>query len=67
MSWSNYLINKEVWKYTQLLTAYKTNGLNPTKYIEYILKDIPGSAFMEYPEFLEEYTPWDPLVQKFCK
>jgi len=22
MSWSNYLINKEVWKYTQLLTAY---------------------------------------------
>ena len=24
MSWSNYLINKEVWKYTQLLTAYRS-------------------------------------------
>lgn len=52
--------------YTLIETA-KANGLNPTKYIEYILKDIPGSAFMEYPEFLEEYMPWDPLVQKFCK
>lgn len=52
--------------YTLIETA-KANGLNPTKYIEYILKDIPGTAFMEYPEFLEEYMPWDPLVQKFCK
>ncbi|MHC1748078.1 MAG: IS66 family transposase [Cellulosilyticaceae bacterium] len=52
--------------YTLIQTA-KANGLNPTKYIAYILKDIPGSAFMEYPEFLEEYMPWDLLVQKFCK
>ena len=52
--------------YTLIETA-KANGINPTKYIAYILKDIPGSAFMEYPELLEEYMPWDLLVQKLCK
>ena len=50
-----------------LIETAKANGLNPTKYMEYILKDIHGSAFMEYPEFLEEYMTWDPLVQRFCK
>ena len=41
--------------YTFIETA-KANGLNPTKYIEFILSDIPGTAFLEYPEFLEDYT-----------
>ena len=31
MSWSNYLINKEVWKYTQLLTAYITTETSEFK------------------------------------
>ena len=35
MSWSNYLINKEVWKYTQLLTAYhKRNCMGYFYYLE---------------------------------
>jgi len=29
--------------------------------------DIPGTAFLEYPEYLEEYMPWDPMVQKLCR
>lgn len=39
-----------------LIEIANANGLNPTKYIEFILSDIPGTAFLEYPEFLEDYT-----------
>jgi transposase len=52
--------------YTLIETA-KANGLSPMKYIQFILGDIPGTSFMEYPEYLEEYMPWDPLVQKLCR
>ena len=52
--------------YTLIETA-KANGLNPRKYIEYILSDIPGSAFRQYPEFLEDYLPWNPIIQKLCR
>ena len=52
--------------YTLIETA-KANGLNPNKYIKYILGDIPGTAFLEHPEFLEDYMPWDPIVQKICR
>ena len=49
--------------YTLIETA-KANGLNPWKYVQYILGDIPGSAFMQYSEYLEYYLPWDPIIQK---
>lgn len=52
--------------YTLIETA-KANGLNPMKYIQFILSDIPGTAFLEYPEFLEDYMPWNPMIQKICK
>ena len=52
--------------YTLIETA-KANGLNPRKYIQYILGDIPGSAFLQYPEYLEDYLPWDPIIQKLCR
>ena len=52
--------------YTLIETA-KANGLNPLKYIQFILSDIPGTAFHEYPEFLEEYLPWNPMIQKICR
>ena len=52
--------------YTLIETA-KANGLNPMKYIQFILSDIPGTAFLEFPEYLEEYMPWDPLIQKICR
>lgn len=52
--------------YTLIETA-RVNGLNPRKYIQYILGDIPGSAFLQYPEYLEDYLPWNPVIQKMCR
>lgn len=52
--------------YTLIETA-KANSLSPIKYIQFILCDIPGTSFLEYPEYLEEYMPWGPLIQKLCQ
>ena len=52
--------------YTLVETA-KANGLAPMKYIKYILSDMPGSAFLEHPEYLDDYLPWNPLVKEFCR
>lgn len=49
-----------------LIETAKANGINPNKYMQFILSDMPGSAFMEYPEFLEDYMPWYLLVQQIC-
>ena len=34
-----------------LIETAKVNGINPLKYILFILGDIPGTAFMEYPKY----------------
>jgi len=34
------------------------------KYIKYILSDMPGSAFLEHPEYLDDYLPWNPMVKE---
>lgn len=52
--------------YTLIETA-KANGLNPWKYIKFILSDIPRTSFLEYPEYLEEHMPWEPMIQKLCR
>lgn len=52
--------------YTLVETA-KANGLSPMKYIKYILSDMPGSAFLEFPEYLDDYLPWNPYVKEICK
>ncbi len=38
-------------------------GLAPMKYLKYILSDMPGSAFFEHPEYLDDHLPWNPIVQ----
>lgn len=50
-----------------LVETAKANGIQPYKYIHSILSDIPGSAFLEYPEYLEDYMPWEPNIQKICR
>lgn len=40
--------------YTPIETA-KANSLNPRKYIQFILVDIPRSSFLQYPKLLEDY------------
>ncbi len=52
--------------YTLVETA-KANGLDAMKYIKYILADMPGSTFLENPEYLDDYLPWDPMVQERCR
>lgn len=42
----------------------KANGINLNWYIQFILSDIPGSAFLELPEYLDDYMPWNPCIQK---
>lgn len=49
--------------YTLVETA-KANELAPMKYIKYILSDMPGSAFLEHPEYLDDYLPWNPMVKE---
>lgn len=52
--------------YTLVETA-KANGLNPYKYLEYILSRLPGTNFRINPQTLELMMPWDTLIQQICK
>ena len=52
--------------YTLVETA-KANGLAPMKYLKYILADMPGSTFLEHPEYLDDYLPWNPIVKELCQ
>lgn len=50
-----------------IVETAKANGLNPYDYLRYIFKYLPGVCFTEEPEYLEEFLPWNPGVQEFCK
>lgn len=50
-----------------IIETAKTNGLNPYEYLKFIFQDLPGVQFREYPEFLEDYLPWNPAIQARCK
>ncbi len=44
----------------------KANNINPYEYLRYIFKFLPGIRFLEEPEILEEFLPWNPEVKAFC-
>lgn len=50
-----------------IVETAKVNGLNPYKYLKFIFSELPGVQFGQHPEFLEDYLPWSPEVQKSCK
>ncbi|WP_424141321.1 IS66 family transposase [Sporosalibacterium faouarense] len=50
-----------------LVETAKANGLNPYKYLEFMLSRLPGSNFKTNPKVLDLMLPWDSLVQKICK
>jgi transposase len=50
-----------------LVETAKANGLNPYKYLEFILSRLPGSNLKNNLNVLELMMPWDELVQKTCK
>jgi transposase len=43
-----------------IVETAKANGLNPYKYLNYIFSQMQGVLFTQYPEFLEDYLPWNP-------
>jgi hypothetical protein len=52
--------------YTLVETA-KANGLNPYKYLEFLLSRLPGSNVKTNPKVLDLMMPWDELIQRTCK
>lgn len=50
-----------------LVETAKANGLNPYKYLEYLLSRLPGSNIKTNPKVLDLMMPWDELIQKICK
>lgn len=50
-----------------LIETAKANGLNPKKYIEFILSSLPGADFLRKPEILGDYMPWNPKIQAICR
>ena len=52
--------------YTIVETA-KANGLNPYKYLEYLLRHIPSIPPKQQKDFLDKLLPWNPQVQAACK
>ena len=47
-----------------LLETARANGLNPQKYLEYLLEARPNKNMSD--EELENMTPWNPKVQECC-
>lgn len=50
-----------------LVETAKANGLNPYKYLDFVLSRLPGSDFKTNPKILDSMMPWNDLVQKTCK
>ncbi len=50
-----------------IIETAKANDINPYNYLLYIFKYMPGVRFEEEPEWLEDFLPWSPGVQAFCK
>ena len=50
-----------------LVETAKANGLNPYKYLEYLLSRLPGYDLQNNPNILDMMMPWDELVQNSCK
>lgn len=50
-----------------LVETAKANGLNPYKYLEYLLSLLPGSNPETNPKILDSMMPWNQQVQNTCK
>lgn len=50
-----------------LLETAKRNGLDPEKYITYLLKELPNEEQLAKKEVLEAYLPWTKRIQTNCR
>lgn len=55
--------NASMMVYTLLETA-RSNGLNPQKYLEYLLRERPNGNMSD--EALDAMAPWSPKAQEHC-
>ena len=46
-----------------LIETAKENGLNPEKYLVYLMEKMPGLDFTKTPELLENLLPWSALPE----
>lgn len=49
-----------------LIETAKRNGLDPEKYLNYLLQKLPNEEILN-SESLEAYLPWQEKVQLICK
>lgn len=49
-----------------IIETAKANGLNPYKYLEMLLTEIPLSDFRKNAKVLDEFLPWNAAVQAAC-
>ncbi|WP_144414758.1 transposase domain-containing protein [Clostridium aceticum] len=50
-----------------MVETAKANGLNPYKYLEFLLTRLPGSNYKTNSNSLDLMMPWDELIQTTCK
>jgi hypothetical protein len=50
-----------------IVETAKANHLNPYKYLEFLLKNLPALPFQENRALLDPLLPWNPQVQTLCK
>lgn len=50
-----------------LVETAKLNGLNPYKYLEKLLLQLPREDMHMTPEYTEMLMPWHPYIQESCK
>ena len=50
-----------------LVETSKANGLDPEKYLSYVLTEMRGKSFVGNPEMLERWMPWSKDAQDNCK
>lgn len=49
-----------------LIEIAKRNGLDPEKYLNYLLQKLPNEELLN-PTILEAYLPWQEKIQAICK
>ena len=50
-----------------LVETSKANGLDPEKYLSYVLTEMRGKSFVGNPEMPERWMPWSKDAQDNCK
>ncbi|MBF7097844.1 transposase domain-containing protein [Alkalibacter sp. M17DMB] len=49
-----------------LVETAKANGLNPYKYLEHLLTEIPSMDIQKNLESLDDLLPWNSSIQAAC-